>query len=51
VVVYCACPNEVTAAKVALQLRARGVRKVRPWRRHRRLGVGGGLADESVVAS
>jgi membrane protein DedA with SNARE-associated domain/rhodanese-related sulfurtransferase len=30
VVVYCACPNEVTAAKVALQLRARGFRRVRP---------------------
>jgi membrane protein DedA with SNARE-associated domain/rhodanese-related sulfurtransferase len=30
VVVYCACPNEATAAKVALQLRARGFRRVRP---------------------
>ena len=30
VVVYCACPNEVTAVKVAMQLRARGIRKVRP---------------------
>lgn len=30
VVVYCACPNEATAAKVALALRARGFRKVRP---------------------
>ena len=30
VVVYCACPNEVSAAKVAMQLRERGVRRVRP---------------------
>lgn len=35
VVVYCACPNEATAAKVALKLRARGFRRVRP--------LGGGL--------
>jgi membrane protein DedA with SNARE-associated domain/rhodanese-related sulfurtransferase len=32
VVVYCACPNEVTAVKVAMQLRDRGIRKVRPLR-------------------
>lgn len=30
VVVYCACPNEVTAVKVAMQLRERGIRRVRP---------------------
>ena len=30
VVVYCACPNEATAASVALKLRARGFRRVRP---------------------
>ena len=30
VVVYCACPNEATAAKVALALRARGFHRVRP---------------------
>ena len=35
VVVYCACPNEATAAKVALELRARGFRRVRP--------LGGGI--------
>lgn len=35
VVVYCACPNEATAAKVALKLRARGFRRVRP--------LGGGI--------
>jgi membrane protein DedA with SNARE-associated domain/rhodanese-related sulfurtransferase len=30
VVVYCACPNEVSAARVALQLRKAGFTKVRP---------------------
>lgn len=30
VVVYCACPNEVTAVSVAMQLRARGIHRVRP---------------------
>ena len=30
VVVYCACPNEATAFKVALSLRNRGIRRVRP---------------------
>jgi len=30
VVVYCACPNEATAVKVALLLRKRGIRRVRP---------------------
>jgi membrane protein DedA with SNARE-associated domain/rhodanese-related sulfurtransferase len=30
VVVYCDCPNEVTAAKVVMQLRERGFRKMRP---------------------
>lgn len=30
VIVYCACPNEVSAAKIALQLKGLGVRKVRP---------------------
>ena len=30
VVVYCACPNEATAASVALKLRARGFHRVRP---------------------
>jgi len=29
-VVYCACPNEASAAKVALQLRAYGFYHVRP---------------------
>jgi rhodanese-related sulfurtransferase len=30
VVVYCACPNDVSAVKVAMQLRERGIHKVRP---------------------
>jgi len=30
VVVYCACPHEATAAKVAMQLRSHGLRRVRP---------------------
>jgi rhodanese-related sulfurtransferase len=30
VVIYCACPNEVSAAKIALQLKGLGVKKVRP---------------------
>jgi len=46
VVVYCACPNEVTAAKVALQLRARSAQSATPGRRHRRLGVGGSCRRE-----
>jgi rhodanese-related sulfurtransferase len=29
-IVYCACPNEVSAARIALELRRRGVLKVRP---------------------
>ena len=30
VVVYCACPNEASAVKVAMLLRERGIRRVRP---------------------
>lgn len=30
VILYCSCPNEATAAKVALQLKRAGVRRVRP---------------------
>jgi membrane protein DedA with SNARE-associated domain/rhodanese-related sulfurtransferase len=30
VVVYCACPNDATAVKVAMLLRRRGIRQVRP---------------------
>jgi rhodanese-related sulfurtransferase len=41
IIVYCACPNEVSAAKVALKLRQKGFTRVRPlkggieaWREH-----------------
>jgi rhodanese-related sulfurtransferase len=30
IVVYCACPNDATAVKVAILLRRRGIRRVRP---------------------
>ncbi|HTS16862.1 MAG TPA: VTT domain-containing protein [Verrucomicrobiae bacterium] len=30
VVVYCSCPNEATAARVAIQLRKRGITRIRP---------------------
>ena len=30
VILYCSCPNEATAAKAALLLRERGIRRVRP---------------------
>ncbi len=30
IVLYCSCPNEVTSAKVALQLRRKGITRVRP---------------------
>jgi rhodanese-related sulfurtransferase len=32
VVLYCTCPSEETSAKVALELRRMGVRRVRPLR-------------------
>ena len=32
IVVYCSCPNDVTAAHVALQLRAHGYRRAKPLR-------------------
>jgi rhodanese-related sulfurtransferase len=30
VVLYCSCPNEVSSARLALQLRRRGITRVRP---------------------
>ena len=30
IILYCSCPNEVTSARVALQLRQEGVLRVRP---------------------
>jgi membrane protein DedA with SNARE-associated domain/rhodanese-related sulfurtransferase len=42
VILYCSCPNEATAARVALQLKRAGVRRVRPlqggFERWRKLG-------------
>jgi membrane protein DedA with SNARE-associated domain/rhodanese-related sulfurtransferase len=49
VVVYCACPNEATAAKVALQLRARGFRRVRPLSGGIDAWVSAGLAVDAVA--
>ncbi len=37
VILFCACPNEVTAARMALMLRKRGITKVRP--------LAGGIAE------
>ena len=48
VVLYCACPNEATAAKVALQLRARGFRRVRPLSGGIDAWASAGLVLESV---
>lgn len=48
VVVYCACPNEATAFKVALLLRRRGVRRVRPLAGGIDAWVGAGLKTEPV---
>ena len=42
VIVYCACPNEYTAAKLAKMLVQHGFKRVRPLlRRHRRVDRGG----------
>ena len=30
IILFCACPNEATAAKMALMLRRNGIRNVRP---------------------
>jgi len=48
VVVYCACPNEATAAKVALQLRGHGFRHVRPLAGGLDAWVSAGLAVEVI---
>ncbi len=49
VVVYCACPNEATAAKVALQLRGGGFRRVRPLAGGIDAWVSAGLAVDRVA--
>src|SRR5262245_11622717 len=43
VVVYCACPNDATAVKVAMRLRRRGIRDVRPLAGGFDAWVGAGL--------
>ncbi len=40
VILFCACPNEATAAKMALMLRRKGISKVRPLAG----GIGAGRA-------
>lgn len=49
VVVYCACPNEATAVKVALLLRGRGIRRVRPLAGGIDAWVAAGLAIENTA--
>ncbi len=49
VVVYCACPNEATAAKVALQLRGQGFRHVRPLAGGIDAWVSAGLAVDVIA--
>jgi membrane protein DedA with SNARE-associated domain/rhodanese-related sulfurtransferase len=62
IIVYCACPNEVSAAKVALKLRQKGFTRVRPlkgginaWREHHAqiqvssVALAEGTAAKSVV--
>ena len=48
VVVYCACPNEVTAVKVAMRLRDRGFKRVRPLSGGIDAWVAAGLGIEGV---
>lgn len=48
VIVYCACPNEAAALKIALRLRKRGVRKVRPLAGGIDAWVDAGLKTESA---
>jgi len=43
VVVYCACPNDATAVKVAMLLRRRGIRHVRPLAGGLDAWIGAGL--------
>jgi rhodanese-related sulfurtransferase len=30
IILFCGCPNEVTAARLALQLRSQGITRIRP---------------------
>ncbi|TAK43337.1 MAG: hypothetical protein EPO29_04900 [Betaproteobacteria bacterium] len=49
VVVYCACPNEASAVKVAMLLRDRGIRSVRPLAGGIDAWVAAGLSIESAA--
>ncbi|MBI2754208.1 MAG: VTT domain-containing protein [Betaproteobacteria bacterium] len=49
VVVYCACPNEATAVKVAMLLRDRGIRRVRPLAGGIDAWVAAGLGIENLT--
>ena len=49
VVVYCACPNDATAVKVAMLLRRRGIRHVRPLAGGIEAWTAAGLKTESGV--
>ncbi len=51
VVVYCACPNEASAVKVALLLRDRGIRGVRPLAGGIDAWAAAGLGLETATAS
>ena len=55
VILYCACPNEVTAAKMALLLKRNGIKRVRPltggveaWRARNYPVQGLAMANESL---
>jgi 3-mercaptopyruvate sulfurtransferase SseA len=56
VVLYCACPNDVTAARMALMLRRHGIRRVRPlaggitaWRARGAAGEARPAATDAVL--
>ena len=51
VVVYCACPNEASAVNVAMLLRDRGIRSVRPLAGGIEAWVAAGLSIEIVTGS
>jgi len=50
IVLYCACPNEVSAARVALLLRKRGIERVRPLEGGYDAWVAAGLPVEPLEA-
>jgi len=51
IVVYCACPNEVSAARVARELKNAGFRNVRPLLGGIEAWIGAGLPVERAAAS